>query len=112
MEQYLRAHVSYLQDDWPTWLPLAQFTANNQASETTSASPFFGMYGSDLVWQCDLMPPAAYDADDRRAHSKAQTLAEIDAHLRAELGRAQDCHAMNADRGRIPAPRFLPGDQV
>ena len=99
MEQYLRAHVSYLQDDWPTWLPLAEFAANNQASETTGVSPFFGMYGRDPVWQCDLTPPAANDADNRRAHATAQTLAEIHAHLRAELDRAQDRHAANADRG-------------
>ena len=112
MEQYLRAHVSYLQDDWPTWLPLTEFAANNQASETTGVSPFFGMYGCDLVWQCDLTPPAANDADDRRAHVTAQTLDEIHAHLWAELGRAQDRHAANADRGQIPAPHFLPGNQV
>lgn len=35
MEQYLCAHVSYLQGDWSMWLPLAEFAANNQASETT-----------------------------------------------------------------------------
>ena len=71
MEQYLRAHVSYLQDDWPTWLPLTEFATNNQASETTGASPFFGIYGRDPVWQYDLTPPATNDADDRRAHATA-----------------------------------------
>ena len=35
MEQYLRAHVNYLQDDWAKWLNLAEFATNNQASETT-----------------------------------------------------------------------------
>ena len=95
IDQYLRAHVSYLQGDWPTWLPLAEFAANNQASETTGVSPFFGMYGRDPVWQCDLTPPAANDPDDRRAHATAQ-----------------ERHAANADRNRLPAPRFLPGDQV
>jgi hypothetical protein len=28
MEQYLRAHVSYLQDDWADGLSLAEFAAN------------------------------------------------------------------------------------
>jgi hypothetical protein len=46
MEQYLRMHVNYLQDDWVEWLPLAEFAANNHASETTGACPFFGMYGA------------------------------------------------------------------
>ena len=112
MEQYLRAHMSYLQDDWAIWLPLAEFAANNQASETTGVSPFFGLYGIDPIWQYDLTPPAANDADDQRAHATAQTLAEIHDHLRIEMGRAQDRHAENADRRRLPAPRFLPGDHV
>ena len=34
IEQYLRAHVNYLQDNWAKWLHLAEFAANNHASET------------------------------------------------------------------------------
>ena len=112
MEQYLRAHVSYLQDDWATWLPLAEFAANNQASESTGVSPFFGLYGQDPRWQCDLTPPAANDPDDRRAHTTARIINEIHEHLRTEIGRAQDRQAGNADENRLPAPRFLPGDRV
>jgi hypothetical protein len=35
MEQYLGGHVNYLQEDWVEWLPLAEYAANNQASEST-----------------------------------------------------------------------------
>ena len=35
MEQYLLAHVNYLQDDWAKWLHLAEFAANNHAQYTT-----------------------------------------------------------------------------
>ena len=45
MEQYLRAHGNYLQDDWAKYLHLAEFAANNQASETTKLSPLFANYG-------------------------------------------------------------------
>ena len=48
MEQYLRSYVNYLQDDWVERLPLAEFVANNQVSETTGISPFFANYGYDL----------------------------------------------------------------
>ena len=75
-------------------------------------SPFFGMYGQDPRWQCDLTPPAANDADDRRAHTTARMLREIHEHLRAEMGRAQERYAACADQSRLPAPRFLPGNQV
>jgi hypothetical protein len=47
MEQYLWAHVNYSHDDWLEWLPLAEFAANNQASETTGSSPFFDNKGFD-----------------------------------------------------------------
>jgi hypothetical protein len=49
MEQYLQAHVNYLQDDWADWLLLAAFAANNQASEIIGACPFFTNKGFDLV---------------------------------------------------------------
>jgi hypothetical protein len=112
MEQYLRAHVSYLQEDWARWLPLAEFAANNQASESTGSSPFFGTYGFDPKWQTDLSPVAPNDDDDARALRAATRLTEIHSHLRTELGRAQDRHAYGADRNRLPAPQFLPGDKV
>jgi hypothetical protein len=45
LEQHLRAYVSYMQDDWSDWLPLAEFAANSMFSETTGLSPFFANYG-------------------------------------------------------------------
>ena len=54
LEQYLRAYINYLQDDWEAWLHMAEFAANNQASETTGMSPFFATYGQDPLWQFDL----------------------------------------------------------
>jgi hypothetical protein len=112
MEQYLRAHVNHLQDDWARWLPLAEFAANNQASEATGVSPFFGLHGYDPKWQVDVTAPAPNDNDDRRAHTAARHIHEIHDHLRTELVRAQDRQAAGADAHRLPAPRFLPGDRV
>ena len=31
LEQYLRAYVNYLQNDWASWLPSAEFAINNHA---------------------------------------------------------------------------------
>jgi len=41
LEQYLRHYVNYAQDDWETWLPLAEFAVNNVMNISTSMSPFF-----------------------------------------------------------------------
>ena len=112
MEQYLRAHVNYLQDDWADWLPLAEFAANNQASETTGTSPFFANKGFDPRCQFDLRPAATNDVNDRRALTTSKTLAEIHNHLRAEINRANLRYQENADKHRLPSPNYQPGDLV
>ena len=45
LEQYLRAYINYLQDDWEAWLHMGEFAANNQALETIGMLPFFATYG-------------------------------------------------------------------
>jgi hypothetical protein len=112
MEQYLRAHVSYLQDDWADWLSLAEFSANNQASEATGVSPFFGLYGYDPQCQFDLSPALPGNADDQRARTTAVTLSGIHDHLRGEIARAQLRYQEYADNHRLPAPNFHVGDLV
>ncbi|CAJ0949465.1 unnamed protein product [Ranitomeya imitator] len=41
LETYLRCFVSADQDDWVSFLPLAEFALNNRASSATLVSPFF-----------------------------------------------------------------------
>ncbi|MBW0548520.1 hypothetical protein O181_088235 [Austropuccinia psidii MF-1] len=45
LEQYLQMYVSYHQDDWHTWLPLAEFSYNNVENSSTKQSPFFTLCG-------------------------------------------------------------------
>lgn len=114
MEQYLRAFVNYLQDDWDEWLPLAEFAANNQASETTGVSPFFANYGYDPRWTDELAnyTTAQKDIEERTGIEHAQMLKEIWEHLQAEIQRAQQRQQEGANRKRLPAPKFSPGDLV
>jgi hypothetical protein len=112
MEQYFRAYVNYLQDDWADWLPLAEFAAIKQASETTGASPFFANKGFDLRYQFDLMPPATNDANDCHALTTSKTLSEIHGHLRAEINRANHQYQDNVDKHQLPSPNYQPGDLV
>jgi hypothetical protein len=112
MEQYLRAYVNYLQDDWQSWLALAEFAANNQVNESTTLSPFFAVYGTDPRWQFDLSPPAANDPADLRARTTVERLSEIHEFARTAMLDAQQRYSDQADRRREPAPRFLPGDKV
>jgi hypothetical protein len=45
LEQYLRAYVNYLQDDWVYWLPLAEFAYNNSVHASTGITLFYAEKG-------------------------------------------------------------------
>jgi len=110
LEQYLRAYVNYLQDDWEAWLHLAEFAGNNHASETTGMSPFFANYGQDPLWQFDIR--ATRQPEERQAMDLASKFQEITEHLQAEIARAQMAHQEQADKKRKPAPAYKIGDWV
>ena len=112
MEQYLRSYINYLQDDWSTWLPLAEFAANNQVSETTQVTPFFALHGYHPRATTSLEPPPGPTPGDTDALTSATALREIHDHLRAEIARAQSVQAEGGNQRRIPAPVFRPGDRV
>ncbi|MBW0478083.1 hypothetical protein O181_017798 [Austropuccinia psidii MF-1] len=45
LEQYLWMYVSYHQDNWHTWLPLAEFSYKNAQHSSTKQSDSFTVYG-------------------------------------------------------------------
>ncbi|MBW0534504.1 hypothetical protein O181_074219 [Austropuccinia psidii MF-1] len=45
LEQSLWMYVIYNQDDWHTWLPLAEFAYNHAEHSLKKQSPFFTIYG-------------------------------------------------------------------
>ncbi|MBW0543347.1 hypothetical protein O181_083062 [Austropuccinia psidii MF-1] len=47
LEHYLWRYFSYNQDDWNSWLPLAELAHNNSDHSSTKQSPFFTVYGRD-----------------------------------------------------------------
>ena len=117
LEQYLRAYVNYLQDDWEEMLHLAEFAMNNQASETTGISPFFANYGYDpRASPADESvappPPPVESAPEWALFNMLWMKDEILDHLRAEIQHAQSVQQESADARRSPAPAFRVGDQV
>ena len=86
MEQYLRSYVNYLQDDWSTCLPLAEFAANNHSSEATHMSPFFALHGYHIRATNSLLPTMEPIPGDPDAISAATIIQEINNYLRAEMG--------------------------
>ena len=119
MEQYLRAYINYLQDDWADWLPHAEFAANNHASETTRVSPFFANYHYDPRWTEELGATTTHPVTDtdndprvREARSHATTFKEVTEHLRNEIARAQHRQQDAANKHRTPEPIYEVGDRV
>ncbi|QLI66561.1 Transposon Tf2-12 polyprotein [Metarhizium brunneum] len=118
VEQYLRAFMSFHQNDWVDWLPLAEFAANNATSDTTGVSPFFANYGFHPrlgIEPADPCPPNLSMAQ-RRGFYKANTVAErferILDQLRALAQQSIDRYERNANESRTESPIYHVGQEV
>jgi hypothetical protein len=111
LEGHLRSYVSYLQDDWVEWLPLAEFSANSMFSETTGISPFFATYGFQPRLGVEPYDQTTMPAN-RDAESFASDMEKILDHLKAETSLAQNRYEEAANRRRQPAPKFSVGQEV
>jgi hypothetical protein len=47
LEQYLRCHCSYKQDDWVNLLPLTHYAYNSTTKESSKVSTFYANYVFD-----------------------------------------------------------------
>jgi hypothetical protein len=111
LEQYLRSQVSYLQDDWERWLPLAEFAVNNAINESTKATPFFANYGYHPRLGFEPVTPSQKPAA-QDAEALAQKMEAIHEYLRSEICIAQARHEKYANRKRNPARRYFENDLV
>ena len=116
MEQFLRAYVSYLQDDWIDWLPMAEFTFNNTESATTKVSPFLANSGQHprmgFEPPTDLPRPRYQVVQAQDANRFVETMSDLNEYLKSEMKWAQATYESNANRTRNPAPAYRVGDLV
>ena len=112
MEQYFRAYVNYLQDDWPDWLPLVEFTGNNTKSETTKVSPFFANKGFHPCMGFKSAEPPPSNIREVNADTFATQMEEIQKILWDNMFIAQANHECHANRYRGPASQYKIGDLV
>lgn len=111
MEQYLRSYLNYQQSDWAQWLPIAEFSANNSISNTTTVTPFFANYGFNPRFTT-LTTPGDQDVSSLDSNGFTNKMNELHQLLQAEMKRAQFIDAENADNRRDPAPVYQIGDEV
>lgn len=108
LEEYLRSYVGPMQDDWDSYLPMAEFAMNDSYHTSTGMSPFYMTYGYHPRMPEDLEKalhdnPAGYDfvGNIQAAVSKA----------RAQLKQAQNRQKTYADSKRRD-DSFEPGELV
>jgi hypothetical protein len=116
VEQYLRAYVNYLQDDWNSMLAMVEFTGNNMVSETTQVSPFFANSGQHPRMGFEppttTARPAYQRAQALAANNFVQKMSDLQDFLREEMSWAQAIYENNANQTRSPAPAYQVGDLV
>jgi hypothetical protein len=118
LEQFLRLYVNWAQDDWASWLPIAEFAGNNAVSETIGASPFFANYGFNPRMGIEPQPPCPPEVSEaqKREFFKATEIANrfkavLDVVM-ALSRQAQDRYEANANAYREDAPAYRVGDSV
>ncbi|MBW0500386.1 hypothetical protein O181_040101 [Austropuccinia psidii MF-1] len=96
-------YVSYNQDDWNTWLPLAEFAYNNSDHSSTKKSLFFTVYGRD----------AHFDSVHITQDTPAENLKKIQSvqeDVKRELEVSINRFKRYANKSRASPPVFNPGE--
>ncbi|MBW0533336.1 hypothetical protein O181_073051 [Austropuccinia psidii MF-1] len=106
LEQYLWMYVSYHQDGWHTWHPLAEFAYNNSENSSTKKSPFFTIYGRNTSFD------SIHVSQDSPAGILSRKLQSVKQVVKEELESAIRRLKKYADRNRAIPPDFQPGDKV
>ena len=93
VETFLQAYTNKNQDDWDTWLPMAEFADNNADSAATTLSSFFMNHGFHP--QMSFGPDStSYEATQQRlqawsAEELTAKMNEILAFAKQHLAEAQ-----------------------
>jgi len=117
-EHFIRQYTDYTQNDWVTWLSMAEFSANNVMNASTQMSPFFANNGYHP--RVSFGPPRPLEPSATptiKAGNKAGTdfvnkMEQILALLKTNLISAQASQEFAANKTRSPAPAYRVGDEV
>ncbi|MBW0513358.1 hypothetical protein O181_053073 [Austropuccinia psidii MF-1] len=99
-------YVSYHQDYWHTWLPLAELAYNNAENSSTKQSNFFTIYGRNPRFD------SIHVSQDSPAGKISKKLQSVQQVVKEELESAIRRFKKYADRNRAIPPDFQSGDKV
>ncbi|MBW0463016.1 hypothetical protein O181_002731 [Austropuccinia psidii MF-1] len=99
-------YFSYHQDDWNTWIPLAEFAYNNSDQSSTKQSLFFTVYGRDPQFDSVQI---TQEAAAGKLSTKIQSVQQdVKREIEVAINRFKRC----ADKSGEIQPVFNPGDMV
>ena len=113
VEQYLRMHCNYQQDNWAELLSLAEFSYNNAYQQTIKCSPFYANYGYNPQFTVD---PRRTDSKTTEipapaAKAVAEKLKALHDDLTEAIKVVQNYQAQYYDAKHKPI-QFQKGDRV
>ena len=98
--------INYQQDDWSSWLPLAEFAYNNATHSATQSSPFFTLYGQNPKFS-NIQPNFK-----STALNYLENIKRIQSELQNNIIKANKRYKIQADKKRLKPPHFKVGDKV
>lgn len=107
LEQYLRLYTNYQQDDWVSFLPLAEFAYNNTPHSATQVSPFFANKGYNPNLEVGIDAVTSY-----AAQQFAESLDTLHAYLRDQISIAIEQYSKATAHRHVTPPDFAEGDKV
>lgn len=98
LEYYLRNYVSWNQDDWARWLPIAQFTYNQTTHSALKISPAEALLGvkPELRSSVETEPPVYSES----ATARVDEMVKMRQHLTQRLQEAKEKMKRSADKRR------------
>lgn len=99
LEDYLCHFVNLKQDDWSSWLPMAEFSFNNSPSTSTSHSPFFALHGFHPRFNTSTSASTVPRADNwlTSLHSVQEYLSSCLIHAKGRQAHFHNLHRRPAD---------------
>ena len=93
LETYLRFYVTYMQDDWIQYLPIAEFARNNTIHSSIKVTPFFANYGYHPRF--DVRVPLEAGTSPA-ASEQAADLAEVHQYVQTNLKRPKNVRLLSS----------------
>jgi RNase H-like domain found in reverse transcriptase/Reverse transcriptase (RNA-dependent DNA polymerase)/Integrase zinc binding domain/Chromo (CHRromatin Organisation MOdifier) domain/Zinc knuckle len=110
LEQYLRCYINYHMDDWPQWLPMAEFAYNNAPQASTGRSPFYALYGFHPKFDWSAIEDIE-KGDSAAGFDRIKHLESMREAIKVKLLHAQASQLKHHNKKHTPK-RFREGDWV